>query len=34
MMQEEALGHGDGIGPLDWRRVLPFTPAAASDRRG
>ena len=34
MIQEEALGRGDPIGPLDWRRVLPFEPAAASDRLG
>src|SRR6266850_615902 len=34
MIQEEALGRGDPIGPLDWRRGLPFEPAAASDRRG
>jgi hypothetical protein len=34
MMREDASGWGDPSGPLDWRRVLPFTPAAASDRRG
>jgi AraC family transcriptional regulator len=34
MIREEESERGDPIGPLDWRRVLPFTPAAASDRRG
>src|SRR5262245_3012418 len=34
MIREEASWRGDPIRPLDWRRVLPFTPAAASDRRG
>jgi AraC family transcriptional regulator len=34
MMREEESERGDPIGPLDWRRILPFAPAAASDRRG
>jgi AraC family transcriptional regulator len=34
MMREEASERGDPIGPLDWRRILPFEPAAASDRLG
>jgi hypothetical protein len=33
MRREKASEHGDPIGPLDWRRILPFAPAA-SDRRG
>jgi AraC family transcriptional regulator len=33
-MREEELRHGDPIGPLDWRQILPFEAAAASDRRG
>jgi AraC family transcriptional regulator len=34
MIQEEAWGRGDPIGPLDWRRILPYEPAVASDQRG
>src|SRR6516162_9999436 len=34
MMREEELRHGDLIGPLDWRQILPFEAAAASDRLG
>src|SRR5262245_41054312 len=34
MMQEEAAGRGDLIGPLDWLKIALFEPAAASDRRG
>ena len=34
MRREEALGRGDPIGPLDWCRIVPFAPAAASDRLG
>jgi AraC family transcriptional regulator len=34
MMREDTSGCGDLIGFLDWRRILPFAPAAASDRRG
>ena len=34
MMHEEESERGDPIGPLDWRRILPFEPAAASDRLG
>ena len=33
MRQEEPRG-GDLIGPLDWWKILPFEPAAASDRLG
>jgi AraC family transcriptional regulator len=34
MRREKASERGDPIEPLDWRRILPFAPAAASDRRG
>src|SRR5262249_25008327 len=34
MRREEASGRGDLLGPLDWPRILPFAPAAASDRLG
>jgi hypothetical protein len=34
VMREEELRHGDPIGCLDWRQILPFEAAAASDRRG
>src|SRR5262245_10321533 len=34
MMREEESERGAPIGPLDWRRLLPFAPAAASDRLG
>jgi AraC family transcriptional regulator len=34
MRREEASGRGDLSGPLDWPRILPFAPAAASDRLG
>jgi AraC family transcriptional regulator len=34
MRREEESERGDPIGPLDWRNILPFAPAAASDRRG
>ena len=27
-------GRGDPLGPLDWRKMFPFEPAAASDRPG
>jgi AraC family transcriptional regulator len=33
-MREEELRRGDPIGPLDWRKILPFEAAAASDRLG
>src|SRR5262249_32596561 len=33
MRQEEPV-RGGPIGPLDWRQILPFEAAAASDRRG
>jgi AraC family transcriptional regulator len=33
-MREEGLRRGDPIGPLDWLKILPFEPCAASDRRG
>jgi AraC family transcriptional regulator len=32
MRQEKASGHGDLIGPDDWLKIIPFTPAAASAR--
>ena len=31
-MQREEPGRGDPIGPLDWRQILPFEAAAASDQ--
>ena len=31
MMRGEE-SRGDPIRPLDWRRILPFAPAVASDR--
>src|SRR5262245_36452312 len=34
VMRKEELKHGEPIGPLDWRRILPFEAAAASDQRG
>jgi hypothetical protein len=33
-MQEEEPGRGDPIGPLDWRKIVPFEAAAASDQLG
>jgi AraC family transcriptional regulator len=33
-MRHEEPGRGDPIGPLDWQKILPFEPYAASDRRG
>ena len=33
-MQEKAPGHGVPIMPLDWLKLLPFEPAASSDRLG
>jgi AraC family transcriptional regulator len=32
MMREEASDRGDMIGPDDWLKIIPFTPAAASAR--
>jgi AraC family transcriptional regulator len=34
IMGQEEPGHGDPLGPLDWRRILPFEQWAASDPRG
>jgi hypothetical protein len=34
VMVEKEPGRGDPIGTLDWRKVLPFEAAAASDRLG
>src|SRR5262244_3401339 len=34
VMQQEEPGCGDPIGPLDWRQILPFEAAEASDRLG
>ena len=34
MMREAASERGDPIGLLDWRRIVPFAPAVASDRLG
>jgi hypothetical protein len=31
-MQQNEPRRGDPIGPLDWRKILPFEPAASSDR--
>jgi AraC-like DNA-binding protein len=33
-MRQEEPGCGDPIGPLDWLKIVPFEPAAASDRLG
>ena len=33
-MQEKAPRHGDPIGLVDWRKIVPFEPAASSDRLG
>src|SRR5262245_64155680 len=34
VMQQEEPGRGDPIGPLNWRQILPFEAAAASDQGG
>jgi hypothetical protein len=34
MRRAEEAEHSAPIGLLDWRRILPFQPAAASDRLG
>ena len=34
VMQQEEPRRGDPIGPLDWRKILPFEADAASDRLG
>jgi hypothetical protein len=31
-MRQEVPGRGGPLGPLDWRKVLPFEPCATSDR--
>ena len=33
-MRQQEPRHGDPIGPLDWRKFVPFEAAAASDRLG
>ena len=33
-MQQENLGVGDSIGPLEWLRRVPFEAAEASDQLG
>jgi AraC family transcriptional regulator len=33
-MQQDEAGRGDTIDPLDWRKIVPFEAAAASDRLG
>ena len=33
-MREEEPGLGGPIDPLDWRKIVPFEAAAASDRLG
>jgi len=33
-MRQEEPGVGGPIGSLDWRKILPFEAAAASDRLG
>ena len=33
-MRQQEPGRGDPLGPLDWRQILPFETAAASDRLG
>ena len=34
MRREDEAERGDPMGPLDWPRILPFAPAAASDHLG
>jgi AraC family transcriptional regulator len=34
LMPEKEPGGGDPIRPLDWLKIIPFEPAAASDRLG
>jgi hypothetical protein len=34
MRREEEAERSDPIGPLDWRRILPYEPAVASDQLG
>jgi AraC family transcriptional regulator len=34
VMREEEPGRDEPLGPLDWRKLLPFKPAASSDRLG
>ena len=34
MRREDEAARGVPVGPLDWPRILPFAPAAASDRLG
>jgi hypothetical protein len=34
LMRQEESGRGGPIGPLDWRKVIPFQAIAASDRLG
>jgi hypothetical protein len=34
VMRQNEPGRGDPIGPLDWRKILPFEPCAPSDRPG
>jgi len=33
-MRQEEPGRGGPLGPLDWRKIVPFEAAAASDRLG
>ena len=33
-MQQDEAGLGGTLGPLDWRRILPFEPHASSERLG
>jgi AraC family transcriptional regulator len=32
--RENEPGRGDPLGPLDWRKLIPFEPVASSDRLG
>jgi hypothetical protein len=34
VMRQDESRRGDAIGRLDWRKILPFEAAAASDRLG
>jgi AraC family transcriptional regulator len=34
VMRQEEPGRGDPLGPMDWRKILPFEAAAASHRLG
>ena len=33
-MQQDEAGLSGSLGPMDWRRILPFEPDASSERLG